>query len=102
MMVGGYRVYPMPIESPGHGARSLINNPDNALASPFGWHDTNGAAGPEFTITRGNNTHAYEDGNNPGFSPDGFAPLVFDFPINTTYMVGVDESEPAIITNLFY
>ncbi|MBK8641095.1 MAG: M36 family metallopeptidase [Saprospiraceae bacterium] len=101
-MVGGYRVYAMPIESPGHGGRTLVLNPDNALASPFGWHDTNGAAGPEFTITRGNNTHSYEDGNNPGFSPDGGGGLTFDYPINTVYTMGVDESEPAAITNLFY
>ena len=25
------------------------------LASPFGWHDTNGVAGAEFTSTQGNN-----------------------------------------------
>ncbi|HRI02038.1 MAG TPA: M36 family metallopeptidase, partial [Saprospiraceae bacterium] len=102
MMVGGYRVFPMPLESAGHGSRSLVNNPDNALASPFGWHDTNGAAGAEFTITRGNNTHAYEDGNNSGFSPNGGGGLVFDFAFNPVYTMGVDESESAIITNLFY
>ena len=32
-----------------------------ALASPFGWHDTDGVAGPEFTTTQGNNVHAYMD-----------------------------------------
>ncbi|MBK7812147.1 MAG: M36 family metallopeptidase [Saprospiraceae bacterium] len=101
-MIGAYRVYAMPVESPGHGPRTLVANPDNALASPFGWHDTNGAPGNEFTITRGNNTHAYEDGNNPGFSPDGGAGVNFDFPINTNYQMGIDESEPAAITNLFY
>ncbi|MBK7879256.1 MAG: M36 family metallopeptidase [Saprospiraceae bacterium] len=101
-MVGGYRVYAMPIESPGHGGRTLVLNPDNPLASPFGWHDTNGASGAEYTITRGNNTHTYEDGNNSGYSPDGGAGLTFDFPINTVYTMGVDESEPAAITNLFY
>ncbi len=101
-MVGGYRVYAMPVESPGHGGRTMQLNPDNPLASPFGWHDVNGSAGSEYTITRGNNCHAYEDGNNPGFSPDGGGGLTFDFPINTTYTMGVDESEPAAITNLFY
>ena len=30
-------------------------------ASPFGWHDTNGAAGAEFTTTQGNNVQAYTD-----------------------------------------
>ncbi|MBK7226957.1 MAG: M36 family metallopeptidase [Saprospiraceae bacterium] len=68
-------IFPFPIESPGHGVRQVINDPDMAPGSPFGWHDTNGAAGAEFTITRGNNTHAYEDGGNvgSGFSPDGGA-----------------------------
>jgi hypothetical protein len=30
----------------------LILNPSNSNASPFGWHDTDGAVGPEYTITR--------------------------------------------------
>ena len=101
-LAGSYNVYPIPIESPNYGGRSIVTDPDNAIASPFGWHDTNGANGAEFTITRGNNVHAYEDGNNVGYSPDGGAALNFNFPINTVYTIGVDESEDAIITNLFY
>lgn len=104
MMVGGYNVFPIPVESPNYGVRSLILNPDNALASPYGWHDTDGANGPEYTITRGNNVYAYDDDNNdnlPGFSPDGTATLTFDFPLNLNYSSG-DQSEPAVITNLFY
>ena len=100
-MAGNYNVYPMPVESPNYGARALVANPDNAIASPFGWHDTDGSAGPEYTITRGNNTHAYEDGDNPGYSPEGGAGLLFDFPINETYS-NADQSEDAVITNLFY
>ena len=101
LMAGSYNVYPMPVESPNYGGRSVVTNPDNATASPFGWHDTNGASGAEFTITRGNNTHAYEDGDNPGYSPDGGAGLTFNFPINETYS-NADQSEDAVITNLFY
>ena len=57
-----------------------MTNPADATASPFGWHDTNGAAGAEFTITQGNNAHAYldQDNNNAmdfGGSPDGGAGL---------------------------
>jgi len=52
-----YRVFPEPVESPSHGGRQLIVNPADAIASPFGWHDTDGVDGPEFTITRGNNVH---------------------------------------------
>ena len=100
-MAGSYNVYPMPVESPNYGGRSVVTDPDNATASPFGWHDTNGSSGAEFTITRGNNTHAYEDGDNPGYSPDGGGGLTFNFPINETYS-NADQSEDAVITNLFY
>ncbi len=100
-MSGSYNVYPIPVESPNFGGRSLVTNPADPIASPFGWHDTDGVAGPEFTITRGNNVHAFEAGDNSGFSPDGGASLVFDFPINTTWSAG-DQSEAATITNLFF
>lgn len=98
-----YQVFPEPIESPNHGTRSVIVNPANALASPFGWHDTNGAAGAEFTITRGNNVHAQEDqnGNNgTGASPNGGASLDFLFPINFTQQPNTYVD--AATTNLFY
>ena len=100
-MAGSYNVYPMPVESPNYGGRSVVTDPDNAIASPFGWHDTDGSAGAEYTITRGNNTHAFEDGDNPGYSPEGGASLTFNFPINETYS-NADQSEDAAITNLFY
>jgi extracellular elastinolytic metalloproteinase len=98
-----YRVYAIPIESPSHGASSIVVGPYDPVASPFGWHDTNGAAGAEFTYTSGNNVLAQEDqnGNNGnGARPDGGASLIFDFPVNlnnapSTY---VDAST----TNLFY
>jgi hypothetical protein len=72
-------------------------------SSPFGWHDTDGAAGPEYTYTRGNNVYAQEDidGNNgTGASPEGGAGLTFDFPYNL-------PQDPANFTdaatvNLFY
>jgi hypothetical protein len=53
-----YNVFALPKESPTDGPRTLEINPADTLASPFGWHDINGVAGPEFTITRGNNVHA--------------------------------------------
>ena len=101
MMAGTYNVYAIPVESPNHGGRTLVSNPDNPVASPYGWHDTNGVAGAEFTNTRGNNANAYDDGDNPGFSPSGGGSLIFDFPINTNYSAG-NQSESAAITNLFY
>jgi len=98
-----YNVFAMPVESPSHGSRSIVTNPANTVASPYGWHDTNGNAGAEHTITRGNNVWAQSDanGNNgTGPAPDGGTSLDFDFPINF-------NQEPASyidasITNLFY
>ncbi|WP_221259169.1 T9SS-dependent M36 family metallopeptidase [Flavobacterium okayamense] len=101
---GSYRVYPYYIESPNHGSRSLISNPHDVTSSPYGWHDTNGADGAEFTITRGNNVHAQEDinGNNgTGASPDGGASLLFDYPYGGNG-VTADNYTDAATTNLFY
>ncbi len=81
-----YRVFPVPVESPVHGERVLVVNPADPIASPFGWHDTNGIPGPEFTITRGNNVHAFVDADNSdvskGDEPNGGPGLTFDFPFN--------------------
>jgi hypothetical protein len=100
-----YRVFALPAESPNDADTSLVPNPADASASPFGWHDTDGTAGPEFTITRGNNVAAYfdQDRNNQadaGTDADGGAGLTFDF--------SPDLSEHAqnyrntAVTNLFY
>ncbi|HLA55387.1 MAG TPA: T9SS-dependent M36 family metallopeptidase [Flavobacterium sp.] len=101
---GGYRVIPFNYVSLNYSPRVLINSPENAVASPFGWHDTNGVAGNEFTITRGNNVLAQDDanGNNgTGASPDGTASLTFDFPYVGTYTQPSTYLDAAT-TNLFY
>jgi hypothetical protein len=99
-----YRVFAVPVESPSHGGRTLELNPYNVTASPFGWHDTNQVAGPEFTITRGNNVHADTDldANNlpDGNAPDGGAGLVFDYPFDDTQAASTYRD--FAITNLFY
>jgi extracellular elastinolytic metalloproteinase len=100
-----YLVYPLPFESPTDGDRSLVTNAADPLSSPFGWHDTNGVAGPEFTQTRGNNVHAYADRDNnnvadPGSSPDGGGNLFFNF--NLDLSARPFDSQAAIVTNLFY
>jgi len=103
VMPNSYNVYPPPVESPNHGSRSIDTDPADLTASPFGWHDTNGVAGAEFTTTRGNNVRAQEDenGNNgTGFSPDGGTNLEFDFAIDFTSAPTV--SREASLTNLFY
>src|SRR5262245_8038658 len=97
-----YRAYPQ--ESPDDSDRVLFTNPADGFASPFGWHDTNGVAGAEFTITRGNNVHAYTDRDNDGLqdpagSPDGGPGLDFDFPINLGEHAQFNV--PANITNMF-
>ena len=99
-----YRVYPLPFQSPDDGESSISINPSlQGNGSPLGWHDTDGVAGPEFTITRGNNVWAQEDenGNNgTGSSPEGTAELIFDFEFDFTQDPAL--SLDASITNLFY
>ena len=101
---GTYNVFALPVESPAHGSRSLVTNPADAAASPFGWHDTDGAAGAEYQITRGNNVHAYLDTNNDnttdGNEPSGGTDLVFDTP----FLPGgePDTNRQAATVNLFY
>ena len=113
-----YEVYPIPVESPNHttplppmDARVIEVDPYlDSPASPFGWHDTDGIAGAEFTITRGNNTHTYADATPDNIpdgganaEPDGGAGLDFTgavVPIDLT----MDPSAytQASIANLFY
>ncbi|MGH3028523.1 MAG: M36 family metallopeptidase, partial [Gaiellaceae bacterium] len=100
-----YRVLQLPTESPNDAARQLVQNPADGLASPFGWHDTNGVPGAEFTITRGNNNHAYLDQDDDeaqdfGGSPSGGAGLDFDFPADLTEHAQFYRD--AVVTNLFY
>lgn len=98
-----YRVFPFPLVSPQEGDRQLVIEPQDASASPFGWHDTDGVEGAEHTITRGNNVYAFEDvdgGNNIGESAEGGAELNFDFDLSF-------DQDPignldAATTNLFY
>ncbi len=93
-----FRVYPGRSPTPGAGrltndgfhypyaSRSLVVVDSTTLgpASPFGWFDTNGVAGAEFTDTRGNNVDAHLDldNNNVADTPraDGGAARLFDFP----------------------
>ena len=113
MMVGGaqYRVYALPAESPIHTAgRTLVVDPENTTASPYGWHDTNGVLGAEYTITRGNNVHAYNDiantNTSPGNEPNGGATLSFDFTQNLGLAPSTNTASAQNLnsntTNLFY
>jgi len=101
-----YRVFPPPLESPNDGKPRLIKNPADRLGSPFGWHDTDGATGPEFTTTRGNNVHAYADYTGyanvplPFLDAEGGDSLTFDFPLDFEKPPHI--SRDAAITNLFF
>ena len=109
-----YEVFALPGENPDETPRTIVTDPHiitptpAPLPSPFGWHDTNGIAGAEFTITTGNNVNAYadRDANNlpdAGSQPDGGAGLDF-----TGALVTFDPSQPpssytaAAVVNLFY
>ncbi len=97
-----YEVFEIPLESPYYGNRSIVSNVADGTASPFGWHDTDGTTGAEFTTTRGNNVDAYEAGNNSGYRPDGGASLEFtgyDFDQVWSFS---NQYEDAAITHLFY
>jgi len=98
-----YNVFPIPIESPNHGDRQLISNPENIEASPFGWHDINGIVGTDTTDTTGNNVFAAEDVNGNdgiGITASGGEGLIFDFPID--FKEAAKSFRDAAITNLFY
>jgi hypothetical protein len=100
-----YRVFEIPKNDPNDGPRTLVNTPADATASPFGWHDVSGTPEPDYTITRGNNTHTYTDRDatnqpDPGSEAAGGPGLTFDFPAD------LDEHPQtyvdAAVTNLFY
>ena len=116
---GSYRVYAWPTISPDDGERTLVTERTDAQASPFGWHDTNGVVGPDHTVTRGNNAHAYVNTITPaelaldplsdpetGYQPDpmgeadGGADLLFDFEVD--FSKPPVSSKEAAVTNAFY
>ena len=105
--VGGaqYRVFAMPIGSPNHGSDAIVADPSqDGSSNPYGWHDTDGVPGAEYTVTRGNNVWSKDDINgnngNDGVSADGGAGLNFDFPYDFNAPAG-DMIEASTV-NLFY
>ena len=101
---GQYYVFPMTIESPIYGSRSVLTNPGDLFASPFGWQDTNGMPGIDLTITKGNNVHAFSDeaGSNvsQGDEPDGGTGLRFNFPFDSD--AEPETNKDAAVTQLYY
>ena len=105
-----YLVYPPPFENPDDagGIQTPVEDPAEPAASPFGWHDTDGADGAEFTDTRGNNVSAQTDptGHNNGtFRPDGDVGgpnLEFTFLHDPDLEPDEGTNAEAAVTNLFY
>lgn len=98
-----YRVFPLPLGAPNEGSDELVTDPSDPEASPFGWHDTDGLIGHEYTTTRGNNVLAHEDHagyNAPGDQADGGEDMLFDFAFDLP-QDPLDYTD-ASITNLFY
>ncbi|WP_238537822.1 M36 family metallopeptidase [Zavarzinella formosa] len=103
-----YKALAIPNESVQDGGFSLITNPQDPTASPFGWHDTNGVAGAEFTDTEGNNVDAHldRDGNDSpdaGSRPSGGASLDFSsYTFNPSLAPSATVNENASVLNMFY
>jgi hypothetical protein len=103
-----YSAVAVPGESPEDGGFAIVSGAEDAVASPFGWHDTDGASGAEFTDTRGNNVdvHLDRDGNNvPDASPrpDGGPELDFGgFTFDPSAEPSSVENQNAAQVNLFH
>lgn len=119
---GSYRVVPYNYFSPDEIARELISNPENALASPNGWHNTNNIGGTTasniFTYLRGNNVWARALYNDPSTSlagtyathsttstANGYSPTSTSYVYDYAYpgkSVAANTYIDASTTNLFY
>lgn len=101
-----YTVFPIPLQSPDDGPRTPLVDVHDPVASPFGWHDTDGVSGPEFLDTRGNNVEAQEDrdaNDTGGFRPTPAPPapdLFFNYLLDLTKEPAMNQH--ASIVNLFY
>lgn len=103
-----YNVVSPPNESVQDGGFSIVTNPASTSASPFGWHDNNGAIGAEFQDTRGNNVLAQLDrdaNNSPDTNPprpNGGAALNFaGFAFDPTQAPTVLQNQNVAVVNLF-
>jgi len=103
-----YNVFALPLGDPDDGpglpgSQTVVTNPADPDASPFGWHDSNGIDGDDFNDTRGNNVFAQEDrdGDNAGgFRPSGGANNDYAFVFNPA--IDPIQNQNVAIVNLFY
>jgi extracellular elastinolytic metalloproteinase len=105
----GYSAVHLPHESHQEGPAAVITDAAHPVASPFGWHDTNGVAGAEFTDTRGNNVDAHldRDANNIADvsppRPDGGAALNFTgYVFDPGLAPDTLQNQNAAVVNLFH
>lgn len=96
-----YNVFPLPTETPQDGVRAVLTDPNDLVASPFGWHDLNGVAGAELLVTQGNNADVFFT-NLAGAQlvAAGGAGLNFNFPLDLTLQPL--NNALAATTNAFY
>lgn len=106
MLGATYKAFAFPTESPIHGEITTFSDDLYPEASPFGWHDTDGVDGAEYTITRGNNVHVYLDLEDTNFSSedeiDGGLDLVFDknYDINEGHIYNGDAGQINLFTTV--
>jgi hypothetical protein len=97
-----YHVYPRPVQDPLDGFQQVDINPQDPIASPYGWHDYNGIPGPDTFETRGNNVSAQEDIN--GDNQGGVRPIDLNHNYNFPVILPAPPANYVIasITNVFY
>ena len=107
VMNAKYNTVVMPDMHLDQGSQQIIEDPADLLVSPFGWHDTNGVVGPEFTDTRGNNVFVQVGGldarppNPTGDRAQGGLELEFldEFDPNSTH--SAEQNQRSSTTNAF-
>ncbi|KAI8897831.1 Fungalysin metallopeptidase-domain-containing protein [Globomyces pollinis-pini] len=89
-----YKVIPFTKKDPRDGF-AVLTNPENKVASPFGWHKDNTQS---FTTTRGNNAISTVGGR----LVSGGANLDFNTAANPNADPGVAANQRAAVVNAFY
>jgi extracellular elastinolytic metalloproteinase len=118
-----YRVWPLGVNDPSVGNRSLLTGPHDVLASPAGWHAIPLSTSPflsttpgvtvdakagwvNTTTTLGNNVFAQENWEGQGNWVANYRPVVkngsFDFPYGEEEGLRPKEYADLAITELFY
>ncbi|RFS17822.1 M36 family metallopeptidase [Emticicia sp. C21] len=109
LAANSYNVFDYPLESPNHGARTIVTNPYTKFVpagtgpgATNGWHNDGTT---NFTNTQGNNVWAKDDIANDNEGTIGSNPVspTLDFNYSYTQSTGTAAANRnAAITNLFY